>query len=166
MSLQWNSAVPTDLSFSPYPYNLPMPSSVHFPQMNISEQVSHVQHFEFFFQCLYPRPINTSSSSPDTSACTVCQSRTGSTRTLLRYSAGVRQSSETQSNVTVRVSSYPRTRPALSALPHSAHSQLWGWVQPWPGAALMFLSAALGSLVSHTCQRDLPSPGNSLPHSI
>lgn len=103
-----------------------MPSSVHLPQVIISKQVSHVWHFEFCFQCYISEPLNVSNSSPDASACAVCQGRTDSTRKLLRYSAGVRQSSETRSNVTVGVSSYPRTRPALSALPHSAHSPALG----------------------------------------
>lgn len=89
------------------------------------------EYFWTSFSCealwvLLSVPVSQSNSSPDASACTVCQTRTDSTRKLLRYSAGVRQSSEKCSNVTVRVSSYPRTRPALSALPHSAHSPALG----------------------------------------
>lgn len=94
----------------------------------------------FAFSACIPEPLNTSNSSAAASACTVCQTRTDSTRKLLRYWAGVRQSSETRSHVTVRVSSYPRTRPALSALPHSAHS-------PAPGLGL-----ALARSCSHVPQ--------------
>lgn len=41
-----------------YPYSSPsMLASVHLPQMSISKQVSHVLHFEFWFQSLYPRAV-------------------------------------------------------------------------------------------------------------
>lgn len=94
-------------------------------------------------------------------------SRTNSKRKLLRYSAGVSQSSETCSNVTVRASPYSENKASsLCTSTFCTFSSSGAGFSSGGGAALMLHSAVLGSLVSHTCQRGLPFPGNSFPRSI
>lgn len=91
----------------------------------------------------------------------------GLTLKLLRYSAGVSQSSERCSNVTVRVSPYSENKASsFCTSTFCTFPSTGAGFSSGGGAALMLRRAVFGSLVSHTCQRGLPFPGNSFSCSI